>query len=536
MDPLKDKKLNWSAANIRKEQSWKSIGNYLLEGAFTADELRNRLNPSDIPTFEQMYKRIQLEQEKKEAKRRADELAQQQAEAARKQKEEQDNNAWAMAQFMGLNGNMEAFNNYLAQFPDGLHVEECKALLNDPAWFIARQTNSAAAFREYMQTFPGRHDEECQQYIELLKEDEDWANAKTEEDINAYLQTYPEGKYVREANARLQQIIEAIEKRKIVLNQLMTKRDYYSSNELQYFLENFVLTEEDLKGCGYNNEMIESIRNYTRPTPLPDNTPDEKLPEGATEFYFWGTPGSGKTCTLGAILSTANRQGLLGNILEGGGQHYFNLLKGIFKKNSSCILPEGTSHSNIASAKMEFRDEENRTHQATLVDLAGEVFRSMLDMKHGVTTGSPEAARTLDYTLKYLRNKRNHKVHFFLIPYGEEELDWDGMYIDSYLSEGATFLDQQGVFNSSTDGIFILLTKCDRMPQNTTRGKEAERYISENYLSFFRNLESFCQKYKINGFSVISFSIGDVFSKQSCKFDETDSIKVIKKILEKTRA
>ena len=417
---------------------------------------------------------------------------------------EADDNAWAMSQFMGLNGQMEAFRLYLAQYPDGRHVEECRALLDDPAWFLARKTNSVAAFSEYMTNFPGRHDQECQEYIDLLKAEEERRREETKK------------------------------QREVVIRQLLTQRDSYSSIELRNFLENAVLSEDDLKSCGYTDDMIASIRLYQQPTRLPENLPDENLPSGATEFYFWGTPGSGKTCTLGAVLSTASRMGMMGNILEGGGQHYFNMLKGIFKKNSPCILPEGTSHSNIASAKIEFRDEQNHIHQATLVDLAGEVFRSMLDKKHGVMTGSPEAARSLDFTLKYLKNTRNHKVHFFLIPYGEEELDWDGMYIDSYLSEGATFLEQQGVFNSSTNGVYILLTKCDRMPQHTTRGEEARRYIQENYLSFLRNLESYCKKHKIKGFSVISFSIGDVIAKQNCCFDETDSMKVLKKILEKT--
>jgi len=448
---------------------------------------------------------------------------------------EADDNAWAMSQFMGLNGQMSAFHHYLTQFPEGRHVDECRALLDDPAWFLARKTNSAAAFREYMMSFPGRHDQECEEYIRLLQEDEEWGGVKTEEDIDAYLKHYPNGKHVGEADGRRLQIVEARKQRDAIIRQLLTQRDFYSCTELRSFLDNAVLTEEDLKSCGYTDDMIESIRIYRQPTRLPENLPDENLPSGATEFYFWGTPGSGKTCTLGAILSTAARLGMMGNILEGGGQHYFNMLKGVFKKNSPCILPEGTSHSNIASAKIEFRDEKNRIHQATLVDLAGEVFRSMLDKKHGVISGSPEAARSLDFTLKYLKNTRNHKVHFFLIPYGEEKLDWDGMYIDSYLSEGATFLDQQGVFNSSTDGIYILLTKCDRMPQHTTRGEEARRYIQENYLSFLRNMESYCQKYRIHGFSVISFSIGDVYAKQNCYFDETDSVKILNKILERTK-
>lgn len=54
--------------------------------------------------------------------------------------------------------------------------------------------------------------------------------------------------------------------------------------------------------------------------------------------------------------------------------------------------------------------------------------------------------------------------------------------------------------------------------------------------SFWTNLEDTCKKANVGDLKVLSFSVGDVFAKNLCKFDATDTTKVIEKLITKTNA
>ena len=79
------------------------------------------------------------------------------------------------------------------------------------------------------------------------------------------------------------------------------------------------------------------------------------------------------------------------------------------------------------------------------------------------------------------------------------------------------------------------MTKTDKIPcAKEDRPRMAYEYVQTQLGSFWQNLNIACKKAGISEPSTLSFSIGDVFAQNLCKYDGTDTTKIIKKILMKT--
>ena len=452
------------------------------------------------------------------------------AQEAKKAKQGLDDKMWEELQ---KNLTEAGLKEYKTLFPNGKHVADCDALLEDMPWLETKRRNTIAAYEEYQRQHPGKHEAEIRAAINALSDDNDWHNACVINDSHAYKQyltQHPNGKHAQEARNRMQ----AYAGRDQFIDDLRRDRNAYYVKDIQDKVENGVATWDDVERITGRDETW-AIQAFEKMPDLPISIPPEALQGDSTEVYFWGTPSSGKTCALGAIISSAKSKGILES-LQCSGLHYMTRLSNIFNNRGICTFPPSSPTESIQEMVMKLRDSQRRPHKLTLIDLAGELFRSVYFKLNNLFLEN-EKEQTLATAMNYLRDTRNNKIHFFVVEYGAQDKYWDGLRMVDYLDSMSVDLKAHGVFKKSTVGVYVLVTKCDIIdcaPED--RPERAAQYVKEELPSFWNTLQETCAEAGVGDLRILSFSVGDVFAQKLCKFDGTDTDKVINKLLTKTRA
>lgn len=348
---------------------------------------------------------------------------------------------------------------------------------------------------------------------------------------NAIKQRIKAEEEAEEAEQRKEQMIEKYNE---IVEELRKDANAYSALELQEMVENSVITWSDIaKALGEDKQR--AIQDFVVSTHLPNCQPPHSLQPNSTEVYFWGTPSSGKTCVLGATISSSQYSGIL-EMLQCSGYDYMTRLSNIFSSEGICTLPENTHYGNIYEMVLNLTDHKKRKHKLTLIDLGGELFRYVY-FKQNRYFLDQEQKDTLTKAISYLKDTRNEKIHFFVVEYGAHNKEWESLSMLNYLDCMATFLKEERVFKKSTVGVYILVTKCDRiLCEEDKRAEEAYNYVKDKMPSFYNNLEATCKDAGISDFKVISFSVGEVFAQNFCQFNDEDTNKIINKLVTKTYA
>lgn len=429
-------------------------------------------------------------------------------------------------------GTPEAYENYLQQHPHGAHVEEAKGKIDDYYWRNACFVNTADAMQQYLDKMPtGRYLEAARDRLEDLA----WEEAQrinTRASIELYLANFPEGKHREEA----EELFKVVGMRQDVLDGLAKDLNAYSAEDINDFVKRHVITKDEVIGF-FGPDKAEKIFNFTRfPIPAPVGPFLPELQRGPTEVYFWGTPASGKTCALGAVLSTCHTRYVL-NGQNCRGYDYMNKLSNVFSRgNGLCSLPDSTANDVIADMVMQIRDKQGNPHAMTLIDIAGEIFRAIYaDFTNQFL--EDQKRQTLNQIQKYLANKNNKKIHFFVVEYGAHDTEWEGNTMSNYLQTCATYLRDSQILKGQTVGVYVIVTKCDKMMCPPEMMPQAALEYVQKYLNaFFMNLQYACKDAGIGDFKVISFSVGDVFAKQLCYYNDQYTDKVVEILLSKTPA
>lgn len=425
----------------------------------------------------------------------------------------------------------DKITKYLKFFPTGAHAIEGKAILNDAEWLLTLQKNTIEAFEQYRSNHPERHIQEISAEINRLSDDRDWNSAQEKFTIDAiqhYVLNHPNGHHITEAKTWINDFSLKSE----TLETLAKNPNSCSAKQLQEYVKKKIISLDELRKI-FDKHKIDAILNYETPVSLPVSYPPKELDKGRAEVYFWGTPSSGKTSAISATLCCANKNGIL-TFRESQGIDYMSQLASLFKENEVCVFPTNTQSNCIYEMQLSLRDEKNKEHELTLIDLAGEVFRAMYEKQAGLIV-SDEA--TVNTTMNYVLDQKNEKIHFFVVEYGKHYSNWHGVRMDNYLDACANFLAKNKILRKSTNAVYILVTKTDQIqcaPED--RPRLAYEYIKEYYPSFYNGLELACQQAGIGDFRVISFSMGDVFAQQLCLFDDLCAWKIINKLLLKTSA
>ena len=426
-----------------------------------------------------------------------------------------------------------SLNDYKKKFPNGKHLQECDDMLSDLPWLQTKSRNTIQAYEKYRCNYPSNHTQEINQLINDLNDDNDWGNAcsiNTTDAYHRYIHFHQNGVHTNEAQSRIQSRAGHDE----FINKLKRDPNAYYAKDIQKKVENGVATWDDIQSV-FGVDEAEAIKSFKNPSGLPESIPPEKLQDNSTEVYFWGTPSSGKTCALGSVISSSQSKGIF-EPLQCSGYDYMIRLSNIFDKRGFCIFPDSTSIENIQEMIMHLTDEKGKQHKLTLIDLAGELFRSAYFKQHNLFLGKVEEA-TLNTAMNYLKDDRNKKIHFFVVEYGAQDNEWEGLRMVNYLDNMIGFLKQKQVFKKSTVGVYVLVTKCDKIDCSPVdRPKQAFRYVSKELPSFWNTLQTTCKATGVADLKVLSYSVGDVFTQNICKFNERDTSKVIEKLLTKTRS
>lgn len=344
--------------------------------------------------------------------------------------------------------------------------------------------------------------------------------------------------------------------KRIVLEQIKQLKGRVACEELLGKIKEAQLTKEELDSIGFSHDVLNYMENEFKGLKSLDSEAleegkDYPLPLGNTEIYFWGVPRSGKTCCLGAMLSQSRNLGYYESFDGKLGADYFQVLSNVFHPNRLCRLLKSTSETAIAYASYTFNHKKKfGRRQCCLIDLAGETFKAIREREHGKEEQLDDARKLcLKVATSFLKDTRNRKLHFFVVPYLEdptEPIPGTDVCMEDFLHDCMHYLEKEKVFTSSTDGIYIVVTKTDMMPNVTDadtdveRDQKAEDYVITNYPSLYNSLERVCKSNNINGLvkkplKVLAFSIGDLVTSDICRFDPKGGNRLIDIICDKSK-
>lgn len=450
---------------------------------------------------------------------------------------------------------IEAYQYYLDSYPDGNYRREARDLIEDLQKVVECaiseeiwnhiDKSSIAELQNFIAKYPNStFSTEATRFIrELRKEQSLGVGIKAlikqikaiRTDVNIY---NPE-------KAIYDKIVNYISTNKITVENLLEAikddNNLISGTVANLLYDNGIIS--DFSQAEIDEEFITHMIQNKTPEKFQPVEPITKITKSpCTEVYFWGIPSSGKTCAVGAILSSANsgkvaRSMLRDNNCQGYG--YMNRLANLFKtKGEVGTLPEGTAISSTYEMGFVLEDKERKEHPITCIDLAGELVRCMYKYDAGepLTIEQQSVLETLTNVLIDNRTD-NRKIHFFVIEYGAEDREYEGLPQNVYLDAAVAYIQRTGIFKKDTDGLYLLITKVDKAK---VKGKELEdklrSYISENYHGFYNGLEKICRDNEINGgkVEIIPFTLGKVCFQNYCKFQEDTAAFVVEKLIKKS--
>ncbi|MBR5640331.1 MAG: hypothetical protein IKW83_11485 [Muribaculaceae bacterium] len=428
-------------------------------------------------------------------------------------------------------GSVPMLKQYLEYYEPlgGAHVYECQEMIEDPDWVQVKKQPTLINIEAYEQANPGKHKIEIAEMREKITDDIDWQKAQLAGDTPAfhnYLETHPQGKFVALAQER----IEAAAGHDAFIADM--QNDLKNADEIQNAVASNIITWNDVIKA-YDTERAKAIQNFIERDIQPNPNIPDALTKNSTEVYFWGTPSSGKTCALGSILCGAMNNYFL-EPQQCQGYHYMTQLRNVFDSNNKlCSLPPSTIVNVIQEMVFTITDPKKKLHRATFIDIAGEIFRAIYSNMNGMFLDQ-EHKETLSHVMKFLSDNSNPKIHFFVVEYGAESTQWEGLYMRDYLHACSLYIKDNKILKNST-GVYILVTKCDKMHcPDEQIVDNAEQYVQNNLISFYHNLHLACEDAGIKDFKVIPFSIGEVFAGKICRYDDSFIDDVIDVLIAKT--
>lgn len=469
----------------------------------------------------------------------------------------------------------------------------------DDDWKRAQAEGSEGAFQKYLDDYPkgkyrdearkgkeeaGKRMEEVRKRESMNAAEEIWNDVDKNNisSLQDFISAYPESPHCREARRIIMDLrrdgyfgagIEALDKqiKDIMTSTSVNDRDEAIFKLIKDRIDSGKITEmQFLNAIAEDNNMISGavanrlweegiITDFSRTgvdsafiahmmsnikveeLPLPSREMNGITKKECTEVYFWGIPSSGKSCALGAILSAANSGRIAKSMQKDNncqGLGYMIRLSNLFKKDIVSTLPKGTPTTATYEMGFILNGEDGKEHPITCIDLAGELVRCMYKKDAGEPMDDANKAVLKTMTDILVDNRTgNRKMHFFVIEYGAEDRQYEGLPQGVYLDAAVQYIARTGIFKKETDGIYILISKVDKVKAKGPELQEIlKKYIEDNYLSFYNGLKKICADNEINRGTVqiLPFTLGTVCFQKYCKFDETTANNVVRILLDRS--
>lgn len=475
-------------------------------------------------------------------------------------------------------------------------IKQYQLEMETEAWRSTCATNTLAVVNEFLKYFPnGQYMQEALKMKARFEEAQrpvvaavdPWVdiNKTSISSLKHYIELFPDGKYVKEAkrlinNLRREEIIgydkealvftiKNIQADRAVINKdeeifktivsylkrgkithqdlimmIAKDRNILRASVINMLLEEEYISYKDFSLIGIENKFIRNLAARRQSKGFETPIKLERINKVSTEVYFWGIPSSGKSCALGAILSVAGMGTVAKSMKKDNdsqGYGYMNRLSALFTTNPGtvCTLPESTSIYSTYEMGFDLLDQQNQIHPITCIDLAGELVRCMYksDAKESLSDDEKEALETLTNILIDNRTN-NRKIHFFVIEYGAEDRQYEGLTQQTYLDAALRYIERTGIFKNDTDAVYLMITKVDKV--EAPKGQLTNflyDYITNIYGGFFNGLVHICKEAEINEgkVDIIPFSLGKVCFQDYCIFDDRPAAYVVNKLLNSTK-
>lgn len=491
---------------------------------------------------------------KQELDKRAVEIEKEKAQAEAEAKAKEDEDAWKAAcelnTYSAYKDYKEKYTKYadkaekrineilekdrIRQEKERLAKEAIEA--EDELWNDVCKKNTIPAYDGYLSIYEktGRYVVDAQnrkRQILDAQEDEKWNDALEMDTLASYqfyLDCYPKGRYAN--TARNKQDEKRREKKRNMVAELEKDPNAYDLDKIKEVLKASDLHGKikDSKGQVHNelldrwNALGEELELGNAPRKIPDGD------EGSTEVYFWGIPGSGKTCAMAAILSQAKIKGYY-EPLSGEGLRYMTQLSRVFFHEGIpvSILPERTTTETTQYLPFVLnetvrtgifgRNEQIRPHKISIIELSGEIFECFEKKLQNEPFPTEGHTKTFNQLNDYLKGS-NPKYHFFVLDSKPNRQQLDA------LQHATLYFNQNNLFNEKTQGISIIVTKCDTLTKSKdldVMQQSAKDYADKTFAAFIRTLKGIASRLGItNGnIPIHPLSIGEVFFQRMCLFD-----------------
>lgn len=428
---------------------------------------------------------------------------------------------------------VEDYNKLKAIDDDYKRVTEINAFIQKYA------KNSSKTAKDYI--------DEASKLLQWTRENiasrEAWFKAKESDTIKDYVSfvsQYPSCRYREEADERIKQM------KGDLLTDIKRFPFNYGREDMFDYINSKTLTYDDLVTKSYiltdkgYNHILRYPNLHSEQRDLPVTTLDNPhSQEGNTDIYFFGIPGSGKTCVLAGLMSLSGKFGFdFDPRGESGGGPYATELCNYAR---SSMLPPKTDQTYIQVIDCTIDDEEHNSHNISIIEMGGEKTRDFAFMQNATSLDDlgPGAAALLQ--------NNNNKVLFFVIdPTNEKYIKMDDgseqlIKQDNVLNCVASLLEKNDKLMDKVTAIHIILTKSDTLGEYADAHVIEDRLTQQGYKAVMSRIKKICDKYDINeayGFEVglFPFCVGKFMPGDVYTFDETDSLKILNVIRDNTTA
>ena len=393
------------------------------------------------------------------------------------------------------------------------------------------------------QKYVGMASEERQKLDIDIEARKAWLEIKDSDsllDFAGFIELYPFSRYREAADAKIESL------KSDLLTDMKRFPFKYNREEMYRYISTNALTMRELVDESHvlTDRAYSHIKEY--PT-LKHEQRDLKLSEnqtpqseaGNTDIFFFGVPGSGKTCLLSGLMSLDGRLGFTFDPRgPGGAGGYAQELQNYARKSK---LPAPTDKGVVQVIDAKIKDEEGSLRKISLIEMSGEKTAKFAAMENATSLQDlgPGAAG--------LFSNDNNKVLFFVIdPTNDKDIEMgDGSKIyltqDQMLRCVTSLLNNFPAIMRKVVAIHIVMTKSDTLGDFVDQDTISKLLNDQGYTAVLQSIKDLCEDYGINrqtGFKVglYPFCVGKFLPGEVYTFDETDSLKILRVIQKNTVA
>ena len=252
--------------------------------------------------------------------------------------------------------------------------------------------------------------------------------------------------------------------------------------DIQKGINRKIISKQDLYDRGCSADLVERLMQFSPLNAIfPKVSELPQLRKNATDIYFLGMPGSGKSTMLASLFAYANNKGLIKSVVDNSfGNKYKNqLVLGMVQGH----LPNSTPIEFINFIPVDMRHKGQDSHQQlNFIDMAGEKFKQVAN------SGIDEFKAYKDYL-----SNDNNKCLIFVMDYFEKNIV-KCTEQDQNLQEVLALLEKFEILKK-TDAVYLVLTKADLFPDENKQ-KFCETHVEKRYTNLINSCLDAKKKYK----------------------------------------